>query len=167
MPHLQPHGERFLPPPGLGTTVPSRSISPTVFPTNSAAARSIRSHRDYHQQASQGAFERHPVFEGGVGWRRSALLPADLTHIIKYHGDFDDDSSLVLTETDFLNRLSFDSAHWIIESDGSMSRMTRLCAECAQAGGQHSASKADAACDRFVHGAQVHIPFSRVLQLIG
>jgi hypothetical protein len=32
-----------------------------------------------------------------------------VTHIIKYHGDFDDDSSLVLTETDFLNRLSFDS----------------------------------------------------------
>ncbi|MCA1452720.1 SIR2 family protein [Bradyrhizobium sp. BRP22] len=32
-----------------------------------------------------------------------------VTHVIKYHGDFDDDSSLVLTETDFLNRLSFDS----------------------------------------------------------
>jgi hypothetical protein len=32
-----------------------------------------------------------------------------VTHIIKYHGDFDDDASLVLTETDFLNRLSFDS----------------------------------------------------------
>ena len=31
------------------------------------------------------------------------------THIIKYHGDFDDDESLVLTETDFLDRLSFDS----------------------------------------------------------
>jgi hypothetical protein len=32
-----------------------------------------------------------------------------VTQIIKYHGDFDDDSSLVLTETDFLDRLSFDS----------------------------------------------------------
>jgi SIR2-like domain len=32
-----------------------------------------------------------------------------VTQIIKYHGDFDDDSSLVLTETDFLNRFSFDS----------------------------------------------------------
>ncbi len=32
-----------------------------------------------------------------------------ITHIIKYHGDFDDDASLVLTETDFLDRLSFDS----------------------------------------------------------
>ena len=32
-----------------------------------------------------------------------------VTHIVKYHGDFDDDASLVLTETDFLDRLSFDS----------------------------------------------------------
>src|SRR3954467_10316301 len=32
-----------------------------------------------------------------------------VTKIVKYHGDFDDDASLVLTETDFLNRLSFDS----------------------------------------------------------
>jgi len=33
----------------------------------------------------------------------------DVTQIIKYHGDFADDSSLVITETDFLDRLSFDS----------------------------------------------------------
>jgi hypothetical protein len=33
----------------------------------------------------------------------------DVTQIIKYHGDFDDDSSLVLTETDYFDRLSFDS----------------------------------------------------------
>jgi hypothetical protein len=32
-----------------------------------------------------------------------------VTQIIKYHGDFSDDASLVITETDFLNRLSFDS----------------------------------------------------------
>ncbi|MFL5238405.1 MAG: SIR2 family protein, partial [Rhizomicrobium sp.] len=32
-----------------------------------------------------------------------------VTHIVKFHGDFDDDASLVLTETDFLNRLAFDS----------------------------------------------------------
>jgi hypothetical protein len=32
-----------------------------------------------------------------------------VTQIVKYHGDFDDEASLVLTETDFLNRLSFDS----------------------------------------------------------
>ncbi|CAI8400327.1 MAG: Uncharacterised protein [Flavobacterium sp. SCGC AAA160-P02] len=29
--------------------------------------------------------------------------------IIKYHGDFDDDSSIILTETSFFNRLSLDS----------------------------------------------------------
>ncbi|WP_309083712.1 SIR2 family protein [Chelativorans sp.] len=33
----------------------------------------------------------------------------DATQIIKYHGDFDEDASLVLTETDYFERLSFDS----------------------------------------------------------
>ncbi len=33
----------------------------------------------------------------------------DVACIVKFHGDFDDDSSLVLTETDYLDRLSFDS----------------------------------------------------------
>jgi hypothetical protein len=32
-----------------------------------------------------------------------------VTQIIKYHGDFDDDTSLVLAETDYFDRLSFDS----------------------------------------------------------
>jgi hypothetical protein len=31
------------------------------------------------------------------------------TQIVKFHGDFDDDASLVLAETDYFNRLSFDS----------------------------------------------------------
>lgn len=31
------------------------------------------------------------------------------TQIVKYHGDFDDDASLVLAETDYFDRLSFDS----------------------------------------------------------
>ncbi|WP_424136625.1 SIR2 family NAD-dependent protein deacylase [Roseomonas chloroacetimidivorans] len=31
------------------------------------------------------------------------------TQIVKYHGDFDDDQSLVIAETDYLNRLSFSS----------------------------------------------------------
>jgi hypothetical protein len=31
------------------------------------------------------------------------------TQIIKYHGDFEDDESLVLAETDYFDRLSFDS----------------------------------------------------------
>src|SRR3954466_14850383 len=38
-----------------------------------------------------------------------ASARSGVTHIIKFHGDFDDDASLVLTETDFLNRLAFDS----------------------------------------------------------
>lgn len=31
------------------------------------------------------------------------------TQIVKFHGDFDDDRSLVLAETDYFNRLAFDS----------------------------------------------------------
>jgi hypothetical protein len=42
--------------------------------------------------------------------RDIARAPNDVTHIVKFHGDFDDDASLVLSEIDFLNRLSFDSA---------------------------------------------------------
>jgi SIR2-like domain len=38
-----------------------------------------------------------------------ADAPEGVTQIIKFHGDFDDDTSLVLTETDFFDRLSFDS----------------------------------------------------------
>lgn len=33
----------------------------------------------------------------------------DVTQIIKFHGDFDDDASLVLTESSFFERLSFES----------------------------------------------------------
>src|SRR5699024_9325225 len=33
----------------------------------------------------------------------------DVTQIVKFHGDFDDDASLVLTETDYFDRLAFDS----------------------------------------------------------
>ena len=32
-----------------------------------------------------------------------------VTQIVKLHGDFDDDSSIVIAETDYLDRLSFDS----------------------------------------------------------
>lgn len=41
--------------------------------------------------------------------RDVARARQDVTQIIKYHGDFDEDASLVLTETDYLDRLSFDS----------------------------------------------------------
>jgi SIR2-like domain len=33
-----------------------------------------------------------------------------VSQIVKFHGDFDDDDSLVITETDYFNRLAFDSA---------------------------------------------------------
>jgi hypothetical protein len=41
--------------------------------------------------------------------RDLAKVRPDAVQIIKYHGDFDDDASLVLTETDYFDRLTFDS----------------------------------------------------------
>jgi hypothetical protein len=38
-----------------------------------------------------------------------AKAHGDVTQIVKFHGDFDDDPSLVITETDYFNRLAFDS----------------------------------------------------------
>ncbi len=37
-------------------------------------------------------------------------VPADATQIIKFHGTFDDDASLVLTESSYFDRLQFESA---------------------------------------------------------
>jgi hypothetical protein len=41
--------------------------------------------------------------------REIAKAREGVPQIVKFHGDFDDDSSLVLTETDYFERLTFDS----------------------------------------------------------
>lgn len=41
--------------------------------------------------------------------RDIAKVREGVTQIIKFHGDFDDDDSLVITETDYFDRLAFDS----------------------------------------------------------
>ncbi len=41
--------------------------------------------------------------------RDLTLADREGTQIVKFHGDFDDDASLVLTESDYFGRLSFDS----------------------------------------------------------
>lgn len=38
-----------------------------------------------------------------------ARIRAGVPQIVKYHGDFDDDDSIVIAETDYLDRLSFES----------------------------------------------------------
>lgn len=38
-----------------------------------------------------------------------ANASADQPHIVKFHGDFDDENSLVLTESDYFDRLDFES----------------------------------------------------------
>jgi hypothetical protein len=56
------------------------------------------------------AFEVHKKDYAKIANAKQIADAAEgVTKIVKYHGDFDDDASLVLTETDFLNRLSFDS----------------------------------------------------------
>jgi hypothetical protein len=56
------------------------------------------------------AFEiHHKPYAKIANAKHIADAARDVTHIVKYHGDFNDDASLVLTETDFLDRLSFDS----------------------------------------------------------
>jgi len=41
--------------------------------------------------------------------RDIAKTRENVTHVVKFHGDFDDDESLVITETDYFNRLAFDA----------------------------------------------------------
>src|SRR3954469_13737900 len=56
------------------------------------------------------AFEIHGQPYTKIANARDIAQAVDgITQIVKYHGDFSDEASLVLTETDFLNRLSFDS----------------------------------------------------------
>ncbi|UEM19730.1 SIR2 family protein [Skermanella mucosa] len=44
-----------------------------------------------------------------INARDMAKTVQGVTQIIKFHGDFDDDQSLVITESDYFRRLSFDS----------------------------------------------------------
>jgi SIR2-like domain len=56
------------------------------------------------------AFEIHGrEFVKVANARDVAKIRPEITQIVKYHGDFDDDASLVLTETDYFDRLTFDS----------------------------------------------------------
>jgi predicted Fe-Mo cluster-binding NifX family protein len=52
------------------------------------------------------------------------LISSDVqdTQIIKFHGDFDDDASLVLTESDYFSRLNFDSPLDVKLRSDAMSR---------------------------------------------
>jgi hypothetical protein len=43
-----------------------------------------------------------------VNARDVAKIREGVAQIVKFHGDFDDDNSLVIAETDYFNRLSFD-----------------------------------------------------------
>jgi len=56
------------------------------------------------------AFDIHDrTYDRIANVRDIAAAKGSATQIVKFHGDFDDDASLVLAETDYFNRLSFDS----------------------------------------------------------
>ncbi len=56
------------------------------------------------------AFEVHGrEFIKVASARDIAKARNDVTQIVKFHGDFDDDASLVITETDYFDRLAFDT----------------------------------------------------------
>ena len=48
----------------------------------------------------------HPI----AGIDDIARAPGDATHVVKFHGTFSDDASLVLTESSYFERLEFESA---------------------------------------------------------
>src|SRR4051794_24818971 len=70
---------------------------PIIYTTN--YDRNLKVAFDIHRQPYTRIANAKDIAEARDG----------VTQIVKYHGDFDDEASLVLTETDFLNRLSFDS----------------------------------------------------------
>jgi hypothetical protein len=56
------------------------------------------------------AFELHgKEFVKIVNAKDIARIRDGVPQIVKYHGDFDDDESIVIAETDYLDRLSFES----------------------------------------------------------
>lgn len=58
----------------------------------------------------EAAFEAHgKPYVKVANARDVAKTHHDVPQVVKFHGDFDDDHSLVLTETDYFNRLSFDA----------------------------------------------------------
>jgi hypothetical protein len=58
----------------------------------------------------EAAFDLHGCpYDRIANARDIAAACGTTTQIVKFHGDFDDDTSLVLAETDYFNRLSFDA----------------------------------------------------------
>ena len=58
----------------------------------------------------EAAFAAHRCdFVKVANARDIAKTREGVAQIVKFHGDFDDDDSLVITETDYFNRLAFDS----------------------------------------------------------
>jgi hypothetical protein len=70
---------------------------PLIYTTN--YDRNLEEAFAVHQRAYVKIANARDIAKAGEG----------MTQIVKFHGDFDDDSSLVITESDYFNRLAFDS----------------------------------------------------------
>jgi hypothetical protein len=57
----------------------------------------------------EAAFEVHGQDVKVANARDIANIREGITQIVKFHGDSDDDGSLVITETDYFNRVAFDA----------------------------------------------------------
>ncbi len=75
-----------------------RLRAPLIYTTN----------YDHWIEKAHDAFQR--PYKKIVSVNHLIRARSDVTQIIKFHGDFENDSSMVLTETSYFDRLSLDSA---------------------------------------------------------
>lgn len=105
---------------GIG---PLRSEMDRLFNPSDKVIRSSRAHKALvemkppiiyttnYDRIIERAFQLHKVRCHTISSIDDiATAPSKVTHIVKFHGTFDNDSSLVLTESSYFDRLEFESA---------------------------------------------------------
>jgi len=105
-----------------GTIGPLRSWMDKIFNVSDDILKNSRIHElivtldfpviyttNYDRNIENSFLLHKKDFSKIVDVRDIAKSAPDTTQIVKLHGDFDDDDSIVLTETDYFERLSFES----------------------------------------------------------
>ncbi len=105
-----------------GSIGPLRSWMDRNWKVNEEAVRASRMHAlivaldfpiiyttNYDRNIEEAFTARGKPFVKIANARDLARAENGVTQIVKFHGDFDDDESLVITETDYFDRLAFDS----------------------------------------------------------
>lgn len=105
---------------------------PTIYTTN--YDRNLETASEVHKKPYAKIANAKQMAEAAEG----------VTHIVKYHGDFDDDASLVLTETDFL-----DGMPWVTPSCSlDTACLTPISGCCCMASGKPGKDQATATTAR-------------------